>query len=204
MCFTSRVQSLQLFSVTQIPRAEYHVDWHSARSWAIFVTNQLIWTLLNLGANLKVWGYYCNQTSLLRTARHHQRSAQGKPIDLQSPLQLILRLKGIILVLQISLVTKTMHKTYVCAPDHSKNISTNRPWNAIKTHAVVVYDTRALAEYSSTVFQLSSDLFTNKIDFCEQWSTFWYRLLSFVNCVLFKVCLRFVQGIVRFFFSETS
>ena len=98
---------------------------HSVRSWAIFVTNQLIWTLLNLGANLKVWGYYCNQTSLSRTARHHQRSKKK----------------------------------------NSKNISTNRPWNAIKTHAVVVYNTRALGEYSSTVFQPSSDLSTNKIDF---------------------------------------
>ena len=97
-----------------------------------------------------------------------------------------------------------MRETYVCAPDHSKNIFNNRPWNAIKTHAVVVCNTRALGEYSSTVFQPSSDLSTNKIDFCEQWSTFWYRLLSFVNCVLFKVCLRFVQGIVRFFSSETS
>ena len=73
-----------------------------------------------------MWEYNCNQTSLSRTARHQQRSVQGKPIDLESPLQLILRLKGIILVLQISLVTLTMHETYVCAPDHSKNISTNR------------------------------------------------------------------------------
>ena len=92
-----------------------------------------------------MWEYNCNQTSLSRTARQQQRSVQGKPIDLESPLQLILRLKGIILVLQISLVTLTMHETYVCAPDHSKNISTNRLWNAVKTHAVVVYDMRALA-----------------------------------------------------------
>ena len=33
-----------------------------------------------------------------------------------------------------------MHETNVCARNHSKNISANRPCNAFESHAIIVYD----------------------------------------------------------------
>ena len=72
-----------------------------------------------------------------------------------------------------------MHETNVCARNHSKNISANRPWNAFESHAIIVYD----LEFSFRALR-SPDIADQKE---ERW--IWkYRpcvVAMFVSCCVF-------------------